>query len=291
MLQSMTGFGRSEFAVGDYSCSLEIRSLNGKQFELNTKLPPILKLYEIELRNVLQQKLSRGSVDVNIFLKQHGSSKPVNINLELARYYFQAIQQIAEELKLEQQDVLSTLMRMPEIVSTSAETMNEEHWKIILQHALEACDMLTRHRTQEGIMLTQIIEGNINSIKQRCLEVDPFDKNRINRIREKLQSAIQEYGQSVNADQNRLEQEIIYYIEKFDLTEEKNRLLHHCEYFFELLHGNDTTKGKKLGFLLQEIGREINTMGSKANDVDIQKLVVMMKDDLEQAKEQLLNAL
>ncbi len=291
MLQSMTGFGRAEFNVANYICCIEIRTLNGKQFEVNTKLPSILKMYEIEVRNKTQQSLNRGSIDVTIFLKQNGSSKAVSVNIELAKYYHNAITQIADELALEKKDILSTLMSMPEIVSSSNETFKEEDWLLIAQKLEEVCQIVNQYRTQEGVMLTKHISGNIEKIKSLCIEVDPFEKNRTERIREKLNQSLNDFIQSAHVDKNRLEQEIIYYIEKFDITEEKNRLLHHCDYFNELLLEDHTTKGKKLGFLLQEIGREINTMGSKANDIDIQKRVVMMKDELEQAKEQLLNAL
>jgi len=291
MLQSMTGFGRAEFNVANYICCIEIRTLNGKQFEVNTKLPSILKMYEIEVRNKTQQLLNRGSIDVTIFLKQNGSSKAVSVNIELAKYYHNAIMQIADELSLEKKDILSTLMSMPEIVSSSNETFKEEDWLLIAQKLEDVCQIVNQYRTQEGVMLTKHISGNIQKIKSLCIEVDPFEKNRTERIREKLNQSLKDFIQSAHVDKNRLEQEIIYYIEKFDITEEKNRLLHHCDYFNELLLEDHTTKGKKLGFLLQEIGREINTMGSKANDIDIQKRVVMMKDELEQAKEQLLNAL
>lgn len=291
MLYSMTGFGRTEFNVGEYICSLEIRSLNGKQFEINTKIPPILKLYEIELRNIVQQQLTRGTIEVSIFLKQHGISKPVTVNVDLAKYYYNAITEIANELNLEQKDILPTLIRMPEIVSSVNNTLDEVQWNIIAAKVLETCEILNNHRHQEGVMLTKHIENNIQKIKSFCISVDPFEKNRTERVREKLHQSMNDFLQTGKADKNRLEQEIIYYIEKFDITEEKNRLLHHCDYFVELMNEENNIKGKKLGFLLQEIGREINTMGSKANDVEIQKLVVDMKDELEQAKEQLLNAL
>ncbi|HOZ52554.1 MAG TPA: YicC family protein [Chitinophagaceae bacterium] len=291
MLQSMTGFGRLEFNLGDFICSLEIRSLNGKQFEINSKLPSILKLYEINIRNQIQQHLSRGSIDLSIFLKQHGTSKPVTVNLELARYYHDAMNQIADELNLEKKDMLSTLMRMPEIVSSVNDTLDEKLWNELSARIDEVCILLNQHRTQEGIMLERHILSNIKKIESLCNEVKPLESNRLDRLKEKLNNALNDLANSNSIDKNRLEQEIIYYVERFDITEEKNRLLHHCEYFFDLLEEKDMIKGKKLGFLLQEIGREINTMGSKANDVDIQKLVVMMKDELEQAKEQLLNAL
>ncbi len=291
MLQSMTGFGRSEFNLGDYVCSLEIRSLNGKQFELNSKIPSILKLYEIAIRNQIQQHLSRGSVDITIYLKQHGTSKPVSVNLELARYYHDAMNQIADELNLEKKDMLATLMRMPEIVSTINDTIDESLWNTLSLKIDEVCMLLNKHRLEEGSMLERHILANIRSIERMCNEVNPLETGRLERLKEKLNNSLQDLLHSNSVDKNRLEQEVIYYVERFDITEEKNRLLHHCDYFFTLLEEDSAMKGKKLGFLLQEIGREINTMGSKANDVAIQKIVVMMKDELEQAKEQLLNAL
>ena len=291
MLQSMTGFGRSEFNLGDYVCSLEIRSLNGKQFELNSKIPSILKLYEIAIRNQIQQHLSRGSVDVTIYLKQHGTSKPVSVNLALAKYYHDAMNQIADELHLEKNDMLATLMRMPEIVSTINDTIDETLWNNLSVKIDEVCGILNKHRLEEGTMLERHILANIQSIERMCHEVNPLETGRLERLREKLNNSLHDLIHSNSIDKNRLEQEVIYYVERFDITEEKNRLLHHCDYFFTLLNEDASMKGKKLGFLLQEIGREINTMGSKANDVAIQKIVVMMKDELEQAKEQLLNAL
>ncbi|MBK8146252.1 MAG: YicC family protein [Bacteroidetes bacterium] len=291
MLHSMTGYGRVEFNIDDYLCSLEIRSLNGKQFEINTKISPLLKLYEIDLRNKIQKQLLRGSVEVNIYLKQHGVSKPMTVNTELAKYYYDSIIQIADMLQLEKKDILSSLIRMPEIVSTVNDTLDEKHWKVISVQVDQVCNILIEHRRQEGDMLAKHVLENIQSIKELCAQVAPHEKNRIERIREKLNGSIQEFNQNGKVDQNRLEQEIIFYLEKLDITEEKNRLQHHCEYFLEMLKDDSIVKGKKLGFILQEIGREINTLGSKANDVDLQKIVVMMKDELEQAKEQLLNAL
>ena len=291
MLYSMTGFGRAEFNLDDYICSLEIRSLNGKQFELNTKISPLLKLYEIDMRNKIQKLLVRGSIEVNIDLKQHGVSKPMTVNTELAKYYYDSIVQIADMLQLEKKDILASLVRMPEIVSNVNDTLDEKHWDVISARIEEVCGTLNRHRATEGEMLTKHILQNIQKVKEFCLKVAPHEKNRIERIREKLNNSIQEFLQNGKADHNRLEQEIIFYLEKLDITEEKNRLLHHCDYFIEMLQDNSMIKGKKLGFILQEIGREINTLGSKANDVELQKIVVMMKDELEQAKEQLLNAL
>ncbi len=291
MLHSMTGFGRKEFSLQDYACSIEIKSLNGKQFELNSKVPSMLKPYEIDIRNIAQKKLARGSVDLTITLKQHGSSKPMSVNTDLAKHYYEGMMQIADDLKLNTGDILATLMRMPEVISQSTDLISEDEWSIIRMHLEETCDILISHRNTEGAMLTQHIKKNIEKIESFNQEVESYEKNRVLRIRQKLETASQELIQKTNGDRYRLEQEIIFYIEKIDITEERNRLRHHCEYFHELIAENSISKGKKLGFVLQEIGREINTMGAKANDVDIQKIVVNMKDELEQAKEQLLNAL
>ncbi|MBK7763500.1 MAG: YicC family protein [Bacteroidetes bacterium] len=291
MLYSMTGFGRIEFQLDEFTCSIELRSLNGKQMEINAKLPGLLKSYEIQIRNQIQQHLLRGSIDITIFIKQYGSSKPLSVNLELAHYYHQAMIKIADELELEKKDLLPTLMRLPEIVSTSTETLNEIQWKQLSEKINETCILLNLHRQTEGIMLEKHIRSNIEKIATYNLEVNPLENKRMQKLREKLSTLMSDFSQSNQLDKNRLEQEVIYYVERFDIAEEKNRLQHHCEYFLNMLDEQETLKGKKLGFLLQEIGREINTMGSKANDVDIQKLVVAMKDELEQAKEQLLNAL
>lgn len=287
----MTGYGREEFTLGDFNVVIEIRSLNGKTFELSNKISPLLKFYEIEIRSKVQRILQRGSVDLSIFFKQHGTSKPVTVNMELARYYFNSITALADELKLEKKDVLSSLMRMPDIVSTSTESLAEEDWKKVSEHLDKACSRLMEQRVQEGTMLTEHISKNIDRIEELASHVLDYEQERIERMRAKLYSSIQEHTQNIVVDNNRLEQEIVFYIEKFDISEEKNRLNHHCKYFKEELHDENANKGKRLGFILQEIGREINTMGSKANDSRIQRIVVQMKDELEQAKEQLLNAL
>lgn len=291
MLYSMTGFGRDEFQLGEFQCVIEVRSLNGKQFEMSTRIPPILKLYEIEIRNFIQKKLQRGSVDVNIYLKQNGSTKPMTINIELAKYYYQSILQIADNLNLEKKDILSSILRMPEIVSSVNDTIDEKLWLEISLKIEKVCEELNMQRIKEGAMLTHHILQNVEKIKTLCSEIEPFEKNRIEKTRERLNLAISDFIQNGKVDQNRVEQEIIFYIEKLDINEEKNRLLHHCEYFSEVLHEDAVTKGKRLSFIIQEMGREINTLGSKANDANIQKIVVNMKDELEQAKEQLLNAL
>ncbi|MEZ5046148.1 MAG: DUF1732 domain-containing protein [Chitinophagaceae bacterium] len=291
MLISMTGYGRSEFILGEYICTIELRSLNGKNFEYSSRLSAAIKSYEIDLRNSIQQLLIRGSVELVVFLKQHGNSKPVVINKELAKYYFDSISQIADEMGLEKTGILNALIRMPDIVSNVTDTISEENWLLLQEKMKETCELLLIQRKNEGNMLTEKISANISQIEKYSHEIIPHEQNRIQKVRQRLESAMNEFEQNNTLDKNRLEQEFIYYIEKLDIKEELNRLQHHCNYFSELVNEDILTKGKKLGFLLQEIGREINTLGSKANDFALQKIVVQMKDELEQAKEQLLNVL
>jgi conserved hypothetical protein TIGR00255 len=287
----MTGIGRNDFVIEGYECSIDIKSLNGKQLEINLKIPPVLKLYEIEIRNIIQEKLIRGSIEIQIQLKNLGLSKMISVNTSLAKYYYECIEKIADELLLEKKDILSTIMRMPEIVSTPNDTIDESLWTRLQLEIIACCESLLTYRKKEGEALYNQIIQNINSIHQLCLQIEPLEHSRKEKMKEKLLTAILNEIPPAQVDKNRLEQELIYYIEKIDITEEKSRLLYHCQYFHELVNMADITKGKKLGFLMQEIGREINTIGSKANDMNIQKIVIDMKDQLEQAKEQLLNIL
>ena len=279
-----------EFPLGDYQCVIELRSLNGKQFEWNAKLPSLLRMYEIRMRQQVQQWLQRGTVDLTVYLKLHGTNKTLTLNTELARYYYEAMTTLADDLQLAKTDLLPTLMRMPEVVASAADTLEESLFEQFNKQLEAVCTQLDTHRKAEGAMLEKCIRKNISAIETFGKEVAPLETGRITKWKERLSTLMTE-GTSKTLDQNRLEQELILYIERYDITEERNRLQHHCDYFFELLADDQTMKGKKLGFLLQEIGREINTLGSKANDAGIQKIVVQMKDELEQAKEQLSNAL
>jgi uncharacterized protein (TIGR00255 family) len=287
----MTGFGRKELVLQTIQCIVEIKTLNGKQFDLNLKLPTPLKQFEIEIRNIIQKKIIRGTTELYISIKSDGSAKPMAINTDLAKQYFTSINTLADELNLSKTSMLQTLLTLPEVVQPATETIDEDVWNSIRNNIEEACDLLIKHRIQEGDMLTFQITNNIATIKKLCEQVTAFEKNRTEKIRDKFNTSIRDFLNDTNFDKNRLEQEIIYYIEKFDITEEKTRLTHHCDYFTEIKESEEIQKGKKLGFILQEIGREINTMGAKANDSSIQKIVVQMKDELEQAKEQLLNVL
>ncbi|RYY57747.1 MAG: YicC family protein [Chitinophagaceae bacterium] len=291
MLKSMTGFGRSEQNVGDKTFLIDIKSLNGKQFELQLKMPAILKPFEFDIRRTLSEKLIRGSVDCMISLKETGSAKPVTINTDLARTYFKPLAELSAELGLDTSHILSTLVKLPEVITPSSETLTDQEWQQLQQVLLKAIDNLNKHRLNEGSVLEQELETRIANIEEQQLEVIRLEPLRKQKIREGITRLLEENVGKENYDGNRLEQELVYYIEKIDITEEQVRLKNHCDYFRSLLNDADEAKGKKLSFILQEVGREINTTGSKAYDSTIQKAVVMMKDELEKAKEQVLNVL
>ena len=291
MLKSMTGFGRAEQTVNDKTFLVEIKSLNGKQFEMQLRLPPLLRPYEFEIRNILQEQLVRGTIDCVITIRQNGTSKPVNINTDLIKAYYRQIEELAGELNIDTNSVLSALLRLPEVVTPANDMLNDtdfEDFKKVLQTALAE---LTTHREEEGASLEKDLIKRITNINAQEEAIVKLEPNRIKRIREEIVQLLEEHAGKENYDGNRLEQELIYYIEKIDIHEEQVRLKQHCGYFTDLLATGDEAKGKKLSFVIQEIGREINTTGSKAYDADIQKCVVTMKDELEKAKEQVLNVL
>lgn len=291
MLKSMTGFGRAESTKGETSIVVEIKSLNGKQFEVNLKFSPLLKPYEFDIRALMQQTLQRGTLDATINIRQNGATRPVVINTDLARYYYQSITALSNELELPQTDMLNVLMKLPEVVTPATEQITEEEWKDVETTLRQALTDLDNHRVDEGQMLEADLQqriDNIDASMQKVRELDPLRKDR---IRQRLEGLLAEHVGKENVDANRLEQELIFYLEKLDISEELSRLENHLRYFREILKDADAAKGKKLGFVLQEIGREINTTGSKANDAGIQQWVVLMKDELEKAKEQVLNVL
>jgi uncharacterized protein (TIGR00255 family) len=291
MLYSMTGFGRAETTLKNYYVTIDIKSLNGKQLELNARLPINLKPYEIQIKNLLQKKLVRGSVDVYIGLKQYGSSKPMHVNTELAKYYFNALQQIENAVAHKAADPIAILLAMPEVVSQSTDDIQDEDYTQLENAIAQAADNLMQNRATEGASLTKHLLQILENISKLSNDVLPYETERTNKQKEKLQNLINEYAVNASLDNNRLEQELIYYLEKLDISEEKVRLAHHLNYMKEVMEEGRDQVGKKIGFVLQEIGREINTMGSKAYDAQIQKLVVQMKDELEKAKEQALNIL
>jgi uncharacterized protein (TIGR00255 family) len=291
MLKSMTGFGRAEKNVADKTFLVDIKSLNGKQFELQLKIPAFLKPFEFDIRRLLSEKLGRGSVDCIISLKDTGTAKPVTINTDLAKAYYQPLAELSKALNLDASNILSTLVKLPEVITPSSDTLTDAEWEQF-QYVLEtAIHNLNTHRLDEGRSLEDDLMARINNIGQLQEEVIRLEPLRKQKIREGITRLLEENVGKENYDGNRLEQELIYYIEKIDISEEQVRLKNHLDYFKDLLADPDDSKGKKLSFILQEIGREINTTGSKAYDSTIQKCVVQMKDELEKAKEQVLNVL
>ena len=291
MLKSMTGFGRAEQAVGDKTFLIDIKSLNGKQFELNLKMPAFLKPFEFEIRNILSKNLNRGTIDCTISLKETGSAKPVSINADLAKAYYKPIAELSKDLNLDTAHILSTILKLPEVITPTGETLSDDEWIKFQEMMHAAIEDLNNHRLEEGKSLQVDLMLRISNILKQQEEIIKLEPMRKTRIREALVKILEENVGKENYDPNRLEQEIIYYIEKIDLSEEQVRLKNHCEYFITIISEPEEGKGKKLSFILQEIGREINTTGAKAYDSNIQKSVVMMKDELEKAKEQVLNVL
>ncbi|WP_147203814.1 YicC/YloC family endoribonuclease [Segetibacter aerophilus] len=291
MLQSMTGFGRAEQAVGDKVFLVEVKSLNGKQFDLRITIPQLLKPFEFDIRNILQEKLIRGSVECMIYIKQNGSAQPVTINKELAKAYYKPIAELSAELNLNPGDVLSALLKLPDVITPTNNVLSDEDWAGFEQVLQSAISQLKEHRVDEGKSLQDELELRIENITIHADKIATLEPLRQQRIREGLTKTLEDNVGKDNYDSNRLEQELIYYIEKIDITEEQVRLKNHCNYFKTILKEAEEGKGKKLSFIMQEIGREINTTGSKAYDSEMQKSVVLMKDELEKAKEQVLNVL
>jgi len=291
MLRSMTGFGRAEQTLNDKTYLVEIKSLNGKQLDINLKIPPLLKPYEFDIRSLLQEQLLRGTVECLIVIKQNGSAKPVVINTDLIKSYYKQIEELAADLSIDTNSVLAALLRLPEVVSPSNEVLDEEDWKHLKDVIDAALKELNTHRIEEGKSLDKELRLRLQNIHAQEEEILKLEPKRKVRMKSELVQMLEENVGKENYDSNRLEQELIYYIEKIDIREEQVRLKNHCEYFLNILDDDEEAKGKKLSFVIQEIGREINTTGSKAYDSDIQRSVVLMKDELEKIKEQTFNIL
>lgn len=291
MLYSMTGYGRAEQSVNGKNFLVEVRSLNGKQFDIRLNMPSLLKPYEFEIRSALNEGFIRGSIECVITLKQNGSVKPVSINVDLAKAYYAPVAQLAKELNIGTNDILSTLLKLPDVISSSDEILSESEWGDFQKVLNAAITNLNEHRKEEGVSLENDLLQRIDNIEIQIPAIASLESKRREKIKENIVKLLDDNVGKDNYDKNRLEQELIYYIEKIDISEEQVRLKNHCDYFRKILAETEVTKGKKLSFILQEVGREINTTGSKAYDSDIQKLVVLMKDELEKAKEQVLNVL
>lgn len=291
MLYSMTGYGRSEQSIGDKVLLVELRSLNGKQFDLRLNIPAQLKPFEFDIRQMLSESLERGSVECIATIKNNGASKPVAINTDLLKSYYASVKQVAEEMQADDSQLLAAILRLPEVVTNQSELLNDEEWAAAQRVFQDAIAQINTHRTEEGKVLEADLLDRVKQIEQLQAEIAALEPLRREKIREGLKKTLEENVGKENYDPNRLEQELIYYIEKIDISEEQVRLKNHCDYFREVLKGKERSKGKKLSFVLQEFGREINTTGSKAYDATIQKCVILMKDELEKAKEQVLNIL
>jgi uncharacterized protein (TIGR00255 family) len=287
----MTGYGRAEQTLADKTYLVEVRSLNGKQFDLRLNIPALLKPFEFEIRNLLNEGLQRGSVECNINIKQNGSSQPVSINTHLAKAYFEPVAQLAADLHLQTGDILSTILKLPDVITPSTQMLTDEEWKGFANVLKEAIFQLNGHRMDEGKSIEADLLLRLANIEAHQTTIAALEPFRRTKIKEGLVKLLEENVGKDSYDANRLEQELIYYIEKIDISEEQVRLKNHCDYFRSILAEKETSKGKKLSFILQEFGREINTTGSKAYDSTIQKCVILMKDELEKAKEQILNVL
>jgi uncharacterized protein (TIGR00255 family) len=293
MMQSMTGFGKAQSDLEGKKLTVEIRSLNSKQLDLNLRLSTAYRAKELELRSELAKTLERGKVDVAIYTElssADNSTNTLSINKDIAKAYYHELKQLATELDANQQSLLEMVIKMPEVLKNEKETtLDDTEWNQVKQTVNNALQAFQQFRKDEGKVLATEFETRINNIEQHLNQVLNMDSERITRIKTRIKNNLEEVIDSTKIDQNRFEQELIYYIEKLDITEEKLRLQTHLNYFKTTM--KEAAAGRKLGFITQEIGREINTIGSKANDAEMQKCVVQMKDELEKIKEQLLNVL
>ncbi len=290
-LKSMTGFGKAVSEIFGKKVTVEVRSLNSKGIDLNLRLPYIYKEKELELRNEISKQIERGKVDLTVFIESTEEALPVTINKTLAKKYYKELKALSEELNESDQNLLSMIVKMPDVLKGERETMvlDEGEWTQVKTAVNKAIEAFQKFRSDEGKTLTKEFESRISTIMSLLQEVVTLDGLRIQNIKERIKTNLTEVIDKEKIDENRFEQELIYYIEKLDVTEEKLRLKTHLDYFTNTMQ--ELGSGRKLGFISQEIGREINTIGSKANDAGIQKIVVQMKDELEKIKEQLLNVL
>jgi uncharacterized protein (TIGR00255 family) len=291
MIKSMTGYGKAIAETLQKKITIEIKSLNSKQLDLSTKLPWLYKEKEPEIRNLISQKLDRGKIDFNIYADILEGEIATVINKSAVRNYYNQFKEIAGELNINLDDqIFTAIMKLPDTLKTEKAEMDEAEWDIVRNKIIESIDMLDLYRIEEGNSIMTDLKKCIVKILSLLDTVGSYEAGRITKVREKLMALLSEHVGTENIDKNRFEQELIFYLEKYDINEEKVRLKTHCDYFIETVN-TPAPNGKILNFIAQEIGREINTIGSKANDSSIQKLVVMMKDELEKIKEQTLNVL
>ena len=296
MIQSMTGYGKGIAEYNGKKIHAEIKSLNSKSLDLSTRIAPIYREKEIDIRNLIASKLERGKVDFTLWVEKDDTQNATPINMGLVAEYYSQIRTLSHDLDLDMSglqsanDWMKVLLKMPDVMNrTEVEELNDEEWAIALAATTEAIDHLVGFRIQEGKALEAKFEEKISNITSLLQSIEPYEKERVERIRQRIITGLSAIPE-VEYDKNRLEQEMIYYIEKLDISEEKQRLTNHLKYFLDTMHDGHG-QGKKLGFIAQEMGREINTTGSKSNQAEMQNIVVKMKDELEQIKEQVLNVL
>lgn len=291
MIRSMTGYGKAECLLPDKKLTIEIRSLNSKQMDSNTRLPSLYKEKEIEIRQIITAGLERGKVECSFHYELSENAASGSINKEVVKGYYEQLYQIAGELGLPASaELLSTVLRLPDTIRTEKAGIEDAEWLMVKEALLKALGHVREFRNQEGLSLDKDMRQRVEAISEKLAQVSKYESARMDQIRARIGNNLEEFLKKDSVDENRFEQELIYYIEKIDISEEKVRLANHCNYFLETMD-DEGPAGKKLGFISQEMGREINTLGSKANHTEIQKLVVEMKDELERIKEQVLNVL
>ena len=292
MILSMTGYGKAVVAYKEKKINVEVKSLNSKSLDLSARIAPLYREKEMEIRRLLAQKLERGKVDFSLWVEKESTVDATPINAALVENYYKQIKVISASTGIpEPEDWFTTLLRLPDVTAkTEVEVLDDEEWEVAQQAINEAIEKLIEFRKQEGAALQKKFTEKIDNIANLLKSIEPFEKNRVPKIREKIIDGLKQIPE-VDYDKNRLEQELIYYIEKLDINEEKQRLTNHLKYFHETMKESGHGVGKKLGFIAQEMGREINTTGSKSNQAEMQNIVVKMKDELEQIKEHVLYAL
>ena len=290
MIQSMTGYGKTVVAYNGKKINVEIKSLNSKQLDLTTRIAPLYREKEMEIRQLIAERVIRGKVEFCIWVEKDAATETVPLNTALMLGYYQQLKGFAEQNGLPEGDWMQILTRMPDVLTkTEVEVLDDDEWNVVQQGVCEAVQHLVDFRTQEGAALEKKFAEKVDNIERLLASIEPYEKSRVEKIRSRIVEGLKQIP-GAEYDKNRLEQELIYYIEKLDISEEKQRLTNHLKYFRETM-ADQAGQGKKLGFIAQEMGREINTTGSKSNQAEMQNIVVMMKDELEQIKEQVLNAL
>jgi uncharacterized protein (TIGR00255 family) len=291
MIRSMTGYGKAECLLPDKKLTIELRSLNSKQLDTTTRLPSLYKEKELEIRQFVAAALERGKIECTLYYELSEEAAAGSINEAVVKNYYQQLYRIAGELGLETSlELLSMVMRLPDTVRSERAELESEEWDVVKEGLQQALRQVNGFRHQEGESLDRDLRERVSAIQAKLAEVEAMEGERVKKIRERIGNSLSEFLKKEELDENRFEQELIYYLEKLDISEEKVRLANHCSYFLETMESKAPV-GKKLGFISQEMGREINTLGSKANHVEIQRIVVEMKDELERIKEQVLNVL